>query len=54
MNTYISRAFFAAAAARGAYLWAIDWNHGMDEVLVLALLGILAHFAFQPAQKATA
>lgn len=47
MNKYISQAFFAAAAARGGYLWAINWTHGFDEVIVLALLGILAHFAFE-------
>lgn len=51
MNTYISRAFFAAAAARGGYLWATNWAFGHDEVIVLALLGILAHLAFQPAAK---
>lgn len=52
MNKIISKAFFAAAVARGGYFFATNWNHGYDEVIVLALLGILAHFAFQPAAKA--
>lgn len=54
MNSIIAKGFFAAAAARGAYFFATDWNHGYDEVIVLALLGILAHFAFTPAAKAAA
>lgn len=51
MHSLIAKAFFAGAAARGAYFFATDWTHGYDEVIVLALLGILAHFAFQPAAK---
>lgn len=51
MHNIISKAFFVAATLRGAFFWFTNWTHGYDEVVVLALLGILAHFAFESKAK---
>lgn len=47
----ISRSFFFIALLRFIYLIATNAIYGFNEVVVVAALGCLAHFAFESGSK---